>query len=243
MKGILLRVGCDLTDAGGRWNAPVDPATWNYAYVPIPGSEDEVKHIQCNLPTFHLFEASVARLGARLPPQLHASRLVHLDPDFKTLSYGDRGGGPRGSRMWELEAGDFIAFYASLAPLTTFSSPYAYCLIGWFTIDRKCRVKDLNDESRTLCAHGRQDGYPDDVVFWGNPKTSGRFSKAIHIGEFRNAAYRVRKELLEEWGGLDVNDGYIQRSARPPFFSKPSVFLKWLNQRMNVDGIALLHEN
>jgi len=145
--------------------------------------------------------------------------------------------------MDELEAGDFISFYASFRPLVSMDSPYAYCLIGHFTISKKCRVKDLTSEERFLCAHGRQEGYPDDLVFWANAKTSGRFSKAIHIGEFRNAAYRVRKELLEKWGGLSVNDGYVQRSARPPFFSKPSTFLQWLACEMTESDIQLLHEN
>ena len=36
------------------------------------------------------------------------------------------------------------------------------------------------------------------------------------LGEWRDRAYRVRKDLLKTWGGLSVNDGYIQRSAVPP---------------------------
>ena len=34
MKGILVRVGID--SSYGHWNAPVDPNTLNYVYVPIP---------------------------------------------------------------------------------------------------------------------------------------------------------------------------------------------------------------
>jgi len=34
MKALLIRIGVD--QAYGGWNAPVDPSTWEFAYVPIP---------------------------------------------------------------------------------------------------------------------------------------------------------------------------------------------------------------
>jgi hypothetical protein len=32
----------------------------------------------------------------------------------------------------------------------------------------------------------------------------------------RGGVYRVRNDLLDAWGGLDIKDGYIQRSAFLP---------------------------
>ena len=34
MKGLLVRIGVD--QAYGRWNAPVDPVSGRFVYVPIP---------------------------------------------------------------------------------------------------------------------------------------------------------------------------------------------------------------
>jgi hypothetical protein len=37
----------------------------------------------------------------------------------------------------------------------------------------------------------------------------------------------VRNDILDAWGGLDVNDGYIQRSARLPEFKNAAKFYRW----------------
>ena len=50
MKGILLRVGCDQTEIGGRWNAPFDLKTGDYAYVPIPEGDQFEHDFKC--PTY-----------------------------------------------------------------------------------------------------------------------------------------------------------------------------------------------
>jgi hypothetical protein len=47
------------------------------------------------------------------------------------------------------------------------------------------------------------------------------------VGEWRNRAYRVRRDLLRTWGDLSCRDGYIQRSAIPPSFKAPERFLSW----------------
>lgn len=69
----------------------------------------------------------------------------------------------------------------------------------------------------------------DDVIVMGSPRGSGRLSRLIPIGEYRSKAYRVRSELLDAWGGLSVNDGYLQRSAVFPSLIDPSKFLAWWN--------------
>ena len=67
-----------------------------------------------------------------------------------------------------------------------------------------------------------------DIVVKGKPFVSGRFTKCIPIGEFRKNSYRVKTNLLQEWGDLEVNDGWIQRSANPPMFRQTDKFLSWL---------------
>ena len=142
-----------------------------------------------------------------------------------------RGISSRGRILARLERDDFIAFYASFRPIMRYAQRLAYCLIGIFFVQRVTHVKCLSPEERHRCAHGRRKFADNDLVIWAAPASSGRFSKAIPIGEYRRRAYRVQKDLLAEWGGLTVKDGYIQRSAVPPRFSSPTSFLAWLNDQ------------
>lgn len=63
-----------------------------------------------------------------------------------------------------------------------------------------------------------------DVVVRARRKVSGRLERCIAIGDYRARAYRVWPKLLEAWGGLSVNNGYLQRSARLPEFSQAGRF-------------------
>ncbi len=235
MKGVLLRVGCDTTPKGGNWNAPVDVRSFDYVYVPIAGNESRYQHLG-NCPTYGSLSSALARLGVGLPPHLTPDTKLHLDPDFSSLTFGepyqDKSGklSSRGETLDQLGPGDFIAFFAGFQPLgAIWQSPLAYCLFGLLSVQAKTFVRDLSAEKRRVCAHGRRKGADSDLVIWGNSNTSGRFQKAIPIANYRDGAYRLTRELLLEWGDLSVKDGYIQRSARPPFFLDPKKFLSWLS--------------
>lgn len=245
MKGVLLRVGCDITQSAGHWNAPVDLRTNEYVYVPIP------EHYNWHLgkcPTYGAISPALGRLGMVLPPNLTERMKLHLDPDFTSLTIGepyhdDVGRlSSRGRTLSQLDEGDFIAFFAGFRPVGhAGSSPLAYCLFGILHIQSRTFVGSLPRYKRLSCAHGRRRWADKDLVMWGDPQTSGRFQKAIGIGEYRDRSYRVTRELLSEWGGLAVKDGYIQRSARPPFFLDPGRFLNWLNGQGEI--WPLLHNN
>ena len=245
MKGILLRVGCDCTQKGGNWNAPMKIASGEYAYVPITGNEESYDHI-CECPTYALFSAAVNRLGVSMPKHLTPRTKVHLDPDFSSLTFGEphhdaRGRlSSRGETIHKLDKGDFIAFFAGFQTVER-PRELAYCLFGIIHVKEKTLVGEVPEPKRQICAHGRRSGAEKDLVVWGEPETSGRFSRAIPIGEYRDRAYRVKRDILTAWGGLGVNDGYIQRSARPPFFTNPQRFLEWLEQTRG--DSALLHTN
>ena len=221
----------------------MDPCSWQYAYVPIAADEGEREHI-APCPTYGVFEESVGALAVSLPDHLSGTTKVHLDPDFESLTYGEpflSSNGRRASRgtiIGELGEGDFIAFFAGFRPMAEggprcagWQHPLAYCLFGIFVVERVARVGELSFEQRCACAHGRREGAEDDLVVFAKPRLSGRFRRAIPIGEYRDNAYRVQRELLEVWGGLAVRDGYIQRSARPPRFKDPGAFRKWLEGR------------
>ncbi len=88
-------------------------------------------------------------------------------------------------------------------------------------------------EERDINAHSRRALPPDatDIVLRGRAGSSGRLTRCLPIGEFRDRAYRVRPDLLEQWGGLSVKDGYLQRSARLPRFLDAERFIVWLEEQ------------
>jgi hypothetical protein len=63
--------------------------------------------------------------------------------------------------------------------------------------------------------------------------------RCIPIGEWRDRAYRVRKDLLEAWGGLSVKNGYVQRSAVPPVFDNAKRFYDWFKRQ----SVQLVNRN
>lgn len=125
-------------------------------------------------------------------------------------------------------------FYAGLRPLCSARSHLVYALIGLFKIDEIVMAKDVTQEEWDKNAHTRRNPCKNsDIIVRALPGHSGRLARCLVIGEFRDRAYRVRHEILDAWGGLSVKDGFIQRSARPPFFLNPEKFYKWF-QKQNV---------
>jgi len=152
---------------------------------------------------------------------------MHLDPDFRELTYGNVGN-RKGARIKEMRQGDLIVFYAGLRPITECESPLLYALVGLYVVDEVVLAKDVPEKRRHENAHTRRAKVsPSDIVVRAAKGVSGRFDRCIPVGEYRNRAYRVKREVLEAWGGLSVNDGYIQRSAVPPWFLKPEKFYRW----------------
>ncbi len=242
MKGLLVRVGIDQT--AGRWNAPVDLSSGRFTYVPIPQTSDKLplrpKLSRCYeelIPSLDTFELAV--------PDHLQGQPMHLDPDFENLTYGDVD--QKGKQIQQkLEAGDFLVFYSAFNAIDNSGEKQAkksknlcYALMGILFIDRIEKAKDIPKADWHKNAHTRIEPSDTDIVVFADPKRSGRFEKAIPIGEFRNKSYRVTNPLLKAWGGLNVKDGFIQRSARLPEFLKPETFLKWLDKQQ----ATLLHQN
>jgi hypothetical protein len=222
VKGLLIRVGIDLTYGG--WNAPVDPGTLEFAYVPIP---EGAQRPRLATPYTRVLGALARFPGAELPAALHG-RSMHLDPDFERLTYGDDGA-RRGRGAARLERGDFIAFYASLRPTRAAGRALLYALIGFYRVDEVAWVPSIPRRRWGENAHTRRlEHSATDVVVRADRSASGRLRRAIPIGERRAGAYRVRPDLLERWGPLSCRDGYLQRSAVPPSFRHPERFLSWL---------------
>jgi hypothetical protein len=220
MKGLLVRVGIDSTD--GKWNAPMRHSSGEFAFVTIT---DELSLRQGMDRYYDEYTPVVKRFGKELPRHL-VGKPTHLDPDFQNLTYGDRG--QRGSRIVStVNNGDFLAFFASFRPVDNYLRDLAYCLIGLYMIEEivpALSVPQLRwaENAHTRCVPGHSD-----IVVRARPGLSGRLRKCIPIGEWRGRAYRVRNDLLGLWGGLDIKNGYIQRSVRLPAFLNGPRFYDW----------------
>ena len=223
MRALLVRVGADQSSGGGRWNGVVDSATGEFVYLPIP--ERSATKVGLETP-YELVEPALGAAGSRLPDHLKA-RIMHLDPDFEHLTYGDRRA--KGRQITAaLNKEDLLVFYAGL--MDERSHQLVYALIGLFLIDRIELARDWPDGEGHRNAHTRRklNADADDIIVVGTPERSGRLSRCIPIGEYRDRAYRVRQDLLDQWGGISANNGYLQRSAVFPSLVKPKQFLKWL---------------
>jgi hypothetical protein len=228
MKALLVRVGVD--SSCGNWNGPVDSESGEFAYVPIPESYPVRPQL---IRPYRELEPSLKKLRSRLPVWL-ANENMHLDPDFSTLTYGDQG--QRAIQISKkLSINDLIVFYASLRDVSR--GILVYALIGLLAVERIKKAKDVPSDEWPLNAHTRRILTQDstDIVVVGQKKLSGRFSQCIPIGSYRDRAYRVFRELLSAWGGLTVNDGYLQRSARLPEFLDAKSFYSWFqNQKIDL---------
>jgi hypothetical protein len=236
MKGLLVRIGVD--QAYGRWNAPV-AADGRFVYVPIPEKPGTSFHPGLErrfgevLPALHRFcEDHDCDLYDDLSfPKGLLRSPMHLDPDFECLTYGDDGE-HRGAGMASMGEGDLLVFYGGLRPVYRCDQKLIYALLGVYVVQKVVSVASVPSLRWYENAHLRKTKRgKTDIVVRAKRKVSGRFDRCIPIGEWRDRAYRVRLDVLDAWGGLSVKDGFIQRSAVPPSFSKPSRFMDWLHKQ------------
>jgi hypothetical protein len=220
MKGLLVRVGIDSTD--GCWNAPMRLSTGEFAYVTIT----DTKPLRDGMARrYDEFVPVVKRFGEDLPASL-LSQPTHLDPDFDELTYGDQG--QRGRRISSLlTSADLLAFFAAMRPIDGPARPLIYALIGLYVVEEIVTAKSVPQSRWAENAHTRRMPGDGDIVVRAKPVVSGRMRCCIPIGELRDRVYRVRNDLLDVWGSLDIKDGYIHRSVRLPAFHDAAKFYRW----------------
>jgi len=243
-KGLLLRVGID--QIYGKYNAPINPVTNDYLYMPIPqGNHTFLKGMATGynqiVPFFGTWAKNNSFSGV-FPNNLK-NRNCHLDPDFDCLTYGDQGTG-RGNRVKKLKQGDFLVFFASFKPITPCNHRLIYAIFGFMVVDKVIQVKHIQPSDFHLNAHTRiTNPNGDHIVIFADKEKSGRLKYAIPIGEYRDKSYRVTNDMLKDWGGLDVKNGFIQRSVNPPWFNDSGKFLSWLDVEMKKTGNQLIANN
>jgi len=221
-RALLVRIGIDSTY--GEWNAPVDADTGEFVYVPIPESQPQLPGLETD---YRRFAAATAAMGVPLPARL-VGKATHLDPDFDQLTFGDQG--QRAARIGTLKRDDLIVFYAGLRSVGADRS-LVYALIGLYVVDEVLPAQEVAPDRRGQNAHTRR-AVPNangDIIVRAQAKTSGRLQRCLPIGEYRDRAYRVRRDLLARWGGLSVKDGYIHRSVYLPEFEDVGPFEDWFS--------------
>lgn len=235
MKAYLIRIEVD--QAYGGWNAPMNPETNEFVFVPIP----ERRPMQTKFVTpYALVQPALAKFekthpaapteSVSLPWNLVAANM-HLDPDFDHLTYGDSGT-KRGRGLTDLGPGDVLVFYSGLRPVIACSHRLVYALVGLYRVAGSVRVQSVPASRWPENAHTRcVDREGSDVIVRAKPGLSGRLRNCIPIGEFRDRAYRVQPGILREWGGLSCRDGYLQRSAVLPTLLDPARFMHWFERQ------------
>ena len=160
---------------------------------------------------------------------------MHLDPDFHELTYGDNGA-RRGATMSWMNSGDLLVFYSSLRPIKACAHKLIYAIIGLYVVKEVVSVGKVEKKRWKQNAHTRRvKPQAAEIVIRAEKNESGRLESCIPIGEWRDRAYRVREDLIKKWGGISVNNGYIQRSAVPPALTHPQRFYDWfLKQKVRL---------
>ena len=257
MQAVLVRVGIDQTY--GTMNAPVNPATLEFAYVPIPEDEGKtdkdgikkkpIREVEGCKITYEQFKKACSKFDKNLPSSLLTEgKYAHLDPDFKYLTYGDESIKATQLRNLKLSEGDLLIFYSALEPINDDRSCHlCYAIIGFYEIKETKDATDIPPEQWKINAHSRREPKKgDDIVFIGKKGKSGRLSKCIPIGEYRPNekgiyGYYLRKEPEYKWGGL--TSLRLVLSYPIPRFKEPERFYNWLQREMESRKIDLKEEN
>ncbi|MBN1574280.1 MAG: hypothetical protein JW984_13865 [Deltaproteobacteria bacterium] len=233
-EGLLVRVGIDGTSKSGKWNAPVDTETGRFLYIPILEGENAIfkegleRKYDELIPEVKKFYQDCGCVFG-FPDRLY-DQSMHLDPDFENLTYGDQG--KKGARIYKMNPGDFLVFYAGLRSIDSSHRELVYAIIGIYIIDKKMEAESVIKDHWHENAHTRRTIIKaGDIIVKAKKGVSGRLERCIPIGEWRENAYRVKEDILEKWGGISAKNGYIQRSGTLPHFKNPERFYAWFKKQ------------
>ena len=147
MKAVLIRIGID--HSYDHWNAPANPETGEFVYVPIPES-GKAFHPECER-RYNEFVPALKQFSERygldldhdlcFPRKNLLNNAIHLDPDFEYLTYGDDGG-YRGSVLRTLSKGDLLVFYAGMRSINP-KDKLIYGIIGVLVADHWCEIDQV----------------------------------------------------------------------------------------------------
>jgi len=160
MQAILVRIAVD--HSYGAWNAPVDPKSREFVYVPIPENASQflpglARNYDEVIPPLKEFCQRFSRRlhdDLRFPEELR-KRQMHLDPDFQYLTYGDRGD-RRGAGISEMTEGDLLVFYSGLRPIYPTRDKLTYAIVGLYVVRDVMLARTVPHDLRYQNAHTRK---------------------------------------------------------------------------------------
>ena len=207
MKSVALNVGANSSTPGGRGPIYSDGS---FRYVPIAESDENVAE-----PTYSDLNLD------RVRPETEHETVVHFDPEFPELSYGENytygdRHAPKTTRIAELEEGDVLFFYATLdyngngtPDHDWINEDWGAYLIGHFTLEYDPVPKDeyesLPDgvkEQFVRNAHVRRSEFDAEYLVLGNPDESRLYETPVPLsGETGIEANEFVTEHSEDSGG------------------------------------------
>ena len=138
MNVVLLRVGID-TGCGGIHSPLFSDGSFEFISIPDRGGRDE-----------RTYGNTVGRSGRPLVEYFPDSRRqnvktqsMHVDPEFRTFTYGDPTPPKRGLKR--LLPGDLLVFYAGMEGWGWTQEPALY-LVGYFDVERVGFAAEIGDE-------------------------------------------------------------------------------------------------
>jgi hypothetical protein len=164
--------------------------------IPIP----EAVPTRCRLTYATLLGRHVPCLAAVLPPRL-AARCPHLDPDFRTATFGDAATRKR-QQLLRLAAGDVLVFYAGLSPRPPEDRPRLFA-IGLLHVRKVYHLRSRDLGRRDLQQRFGQTAHflrrmkdEELALVEGELDESRLFGRAVPLGDARNCLLRD----LARWG-------------------------------------------
>lgn len=240
MQALLLRVGLDHGSGGGL--APIYE-DGPFEYIPIPESYETTQQ-----QTFDEVTTRDGRPYAEYVGSNNEASPLHLDPEFKTYTYGDPT--RKRSQLAELTEDDLLIFYAGLQPEDSESHPRLY-VIGYFTVDTVHKLDDktpteraelfdqLSDNAHVkrtkltpASKHPDQDAYP--VIVEGKVNQSRLLEKARPLTDAyvsgTNQQYHMLDSVAQVTGYSREKD-LTRASGRWLEPGDEGLFREWLDNK------------
>ncbi|MFB6206847.1 MAG: hypothetical protein ABEJ05_10025 [Haloglomus sp.] len=223
MRGLAINVGANTNEPGFR--APIDEYG-QFDFVPIPESESTREDV--HVPTYAELDGE---LGLGVDVRDVADVPTHLDPEFddypfcEAYTYGDEHG-VKARPIRELEAGDFLFFYATLDTPGAATRPdwqppdWGAFLIGHFRLAEDplgpAAYREADEPTRAVFAnnaHVKRETFDAEVLVQGDT--------------WGSALYRAAVPLSSRASGSDPNRLVTELSAdsgKGPWWRRPLRF-------------------
>ena len=220
MNLYLLRVGADITEAGGGFHSPIFNDR-SYLFIPIP----ERNVIPDKALTYGSYKWNGKSVNEYLPATIKSvpsiRQTIHNDPEFTTFTYGS----PRYvkgknrnqteknyNKLNKLDKGDILAFYAAFKNPECVNHPMnGYYFFSYIIIQRVIRMQIpflLSDADKQLVMNNHHyiHDYPEQVIVIGSKTESRVLDKAVLLSSImdrRVANYYPSQSASDKLGGYN----------------------------------------